>query len=670
MEDISDSFKLPWENPVLIFSLILLIILLAPVVLNRLKIPGIIGLIASGIAIGPYGLRLLEKGLFVEVFSTVGLLYIMFIAGLELDLNEFRAHRKKSLVFGFFTFIIPLTIGFPVCYYLLGYDFYASLLTASMFSTHTLLTYPIVSRLRVSKNRSVAIAVGGTILTDTTVLILLAVIVGAFKGGLTQAFWFRLIASMAIFLAIMFFIIPRIAKWFFEKMASEKYAHYIFVLFVVFLAAFMAQLAGVEAIIGAFVSGLALNRLIPRTSVLFNRIEFIGNALFIPFFLISVGMLVDVSILFTGPAALIVALSLIVVAIAGKWLAAFLTQLAIRYTASERQLIFGLSNSHAAATLAIILVGYKEKILDINILNGTILLILVTCVVASFATELAAKKIVLASETDYSSQNSNSRTKEQLLLPIVNTANMEKALEFAVLIRDTDSVAPIAILTVVPNNEEAEKNILSARHALEDFINETTAAETPVDIIATIDFNAPSGIARAAKEIMADIIILGWPRRSGFMDKLVGDKISIVLNNSAKTLFICQFLKPLANHDRLILIIPPLAELEDGFSLWLRKLARLATELGTPTFYHCNTGSEKAITESLKTYRINSVHNFMRLAHWETFLNKPPKAEPGDLFGFIAAREGSVSYSRAMENLPARTETHFSKSSKIVVYPS
>lgn len=670
MEDISESFKLPWENPVLIFSLILLIILLAPVVLNRLKIPGIIGLIVSGIVIGPYGLKLLEKGLFVEVFSTVGLLYIMFIAGLELDMNEFKSHRKKSFVFGFFTFIIPLSIGFPVCYYLLGYDFYASLLTATMFSTHTLLTYPIVSRLRVSKNKAVAITVGGTILTDTTVLVLLAVIVGAHKGGLTQEFWFRLVISLGVFLSFMFFVIPRITKWFFVKMASDKYAHYIFVLFVVFLAAFLAQLAGVEAIIGAFVAGLALNRLVPYTSVLFNRIEFIGNALFIPFFLISVGMLVDVSILFSGPAALIVAASLIVVAIAGKWLASFFTQLAFKYTSSERQLIFGLSNSHAAATLAIILVGYKEQILDINILNGTILLILVTCVVASFATEMAAKKVLLASEADYSSLAPRSHKKEQLLLPILNTANMEKALEFAVLIRDDQSNAPIAILTVVPNNEEAERNIHTAKHALEDFIKETTAAETPVEVIATIDYNVSSGIARAAKEIMADLIILGWPRRAGFMDKLVGDKLAIILDSSNKTLFICQFIKPLANHDRLIVLVPPLAELESGFALWLRKMGKLAAELATPTQYYCNVGSQHAIRQAIRSYRFNIDASYQGLVHWESFLNRPPKPEPGDLYVFIAAREGSVSYSRAMENLPARTENHFGKNSKIAVYPS
>lgn len=255
----------PLTNPVLIFSLILFIILLSPILLRRLNIPGIIGLIIAGVIIGPHGLYILEKNSAINLFSTIGLLYIMFIAGLELDLNEFKSHRNKSLVFGFFTFIIPLAIGFPVCHYLLHYDFNASFLTASMFATHTLVAYPIVSKLGVSKNQAVAITVGGTILTDTAVLIMLAVIMGNSQGNLNQEFWIRLGASLIIFSAIMFIVIPRIAKWFFRKLESEKHSHYIFVLSVVFFAAFLAEVAGVEPIIGAFVAGLALNKLIPHS---------------------------------------------------------------------------------------------------------------------------------------------------------------------------------------------------------------------------------------------------------------------------------------------------------------------------------------------------------------------------------------------------------------------
>ncbi|GAA6768050.1 hypothetical protein AAFH68_40020 [Flavobacterium sp. CGRL1] len=386
------EFELPLNNPVLIFSLILFIILLSPILLKKINIPGIIGLIISGVIIGPHGLNILAKNSAVDLFSTIGLLYIMFIAGLELDMNEFKANRNKSLLFGFFTFILPLSIGFPVCFYLLKYDFNASFLTASMFATHTLVAYPIVSKLGIAKNQAVAITVGGTILTDTAVLIILAVIMGSAQGSLNQAFWIKLGVSLAIFSAIMFLVIPRIAKWFFKKLESEKHAHYIFVLSVVFFAAFLAEVAGVEPIIGAFVAGLALNPLIPHSSALMNRIEFIGNALFIPFFLISVGMLVDISVILSGPTALIVAGTLSVVAIFGKWIAAFFTQVVFKYTKTERQLIFGLSSAHAAATLAVILVGFKAKILDENILNGTIILILITCIVASFATEKAAKK--------------------------------------------------------------------------------------------------------------------------------------------------------------------------------------------------------------------------------------------------------------------------------------
>ena len=408
--------------------------------MRKLNIPGIIGLIISGVIIGPYGLNILEKNAAVDLFSTIGLLYIMFIAGLELDMNEFKVNRNKSLLFGFFTFIIPLAIGFPVCYYLLGYDLNASLLTASMFATHTLVAYPIVSKLGVSKNQAVAITVGGTILTDTAVLILLAVIIGNKEGNLSQDFWIRLGISLTIFSAIMFIIIPKIAKWFFMKLESEKHSHYIFVLSVVFFAAFLAEVAGVEAIIGAFVAGLALNKLIPHSSALMNRIEFIGNSLFIPFFLISVGMIVDVGVIISGPGALVIAGTLTVVALAGKWLAAFFTQIVFRYSPVQRQLIFGLSSSHAAATLAVILVGYKAGILDDNILNGTIILILVTCLVASFVTEKAAKKIALAMDDDTSDlMQQNKMNNEKILMPIANIENIEKLLEFSIFIRDKKS---------------------------------------------------------------------------------------------------------------------------------------------------------------------------------------------------------------------------------------
>ncbi|WP_268223604.1 cation:proton antiporter [Sinomicrobium oceani] len=668
-EHLAHEFELPLANPVLVFTLILLIILVSPILLRRLNIPGIIVLILSGVLIGPHGLNLLAKNSAVDLFSTIGLLYIMFIAGLELDMNEFRTNRNKSLMFGFFTFIIPLGIGLPVCYYLLDYGFNASFLTASMFATHTLVTYPIVSKLGVSKNQAVAITVGGTILTDTAVLIILAVIMGSESGGLTTDFWIRLAVSLTIFLFIIFFLIPKIAKWFFGKLQNEKHSHYIFVLFIVFAAAFLAEISGVEPIIGAFMAGLALNRLIPHSSALMNRIEFIGNALFIPFFLISVGMLVDIRVILSGPMALVVAGTLSVVALLGKWLASLCTQVLFKYSGTQRQLIFGLSSSHAAATLAVILVGYKAKILDENILNGTIILILITCIIASFATEKAAKKILKNSEEDYGNSTEPVVYDEHILIPIANTQNMEKALEFATLVKDKKSTYPISILRVVPNNQEAEKNIGKAKDKLESFTRDASASETATEVIATIDYNASNGIARTAREIMANLIILGWPRRKGFIQKLIGEKMEHVLTYTDKTLFICDFQYPLVDHGRILVMAPPFAELEKGFILWTAKISALAQELSTPIVYSCNTETRKAIEKYKQENSINAVYGFEEINSPEDFFTHTGKLKRQDLLILISARKGAISHRHGMDNLPARTEKHFHQNSKIIIYP-
>ena len=668
--DLLLEFSLPLHNPVLVFSLVLFIILLAPILLKRLNIPGIIGLIISGVIIGPNGFYILEKNSAVELFSTIGLLYIMFIAGLDLDMRGFKANRNKSLLFGLFTFAIPLAIGFPVCYYILGFDFNASFLTSSMFSTHTLVAYPIVSKLGITKNQAVAVTVGGTILTDTAVLLILAVIMGNSQGNLNQDFWIQLGISLAVFFAIMFWIIPKVTKWFFQKLESEKHAHYIFVLSVVFFAAFLTEVSGLEPIIGAFVAGLALNPLIPHSSALMNRIEFIGNSLFIPFFLLSVGMLVDLSVIFKGPMALIIAAVLTITALLGKWLAALFTQLTFKYSLAQRQLIFGLSSSHAAATLAVILVGYKAGILDENVLNGTIILILVTCVVASFATDKASKKILI-SEQDIKKNRSklNTFVNEHILIPVANISNIESLLEFALLIKDKKSANPITILSVVPNNAEAEINIINARKKLEEFVMQGAASETKVNAIATIDHNPASGITRISREIMADIVVIGWPKKARIVDKLIGEKIHSIINNVNKNIFICYFDKPLISQKRMVIVSPPLAEREKGFETWLQKIAILSQELSIPIQHYCSNTTQEAINTKIKQMHLNISINTTVFDEWDDFLILSRYINRDDLLVFISTRKGAVSYIKALDNIPNKLEKHFYDNNKLIIYP-
>lgn len=670
-DQIAEQFQLPLQSPVLIFSLILFIILLAPILLKKIRVPGIIGLIIAGIIIGPEGFNVLESSK-IEIFSTIGLLYIMFIAGLELDMNQFKAHRNKSLVFGFFTFAIPMAIGYPVYYYILGQwdeeiNKEAAFLTASMFATHTLVTYPIVSKLGLAKNVATSITVGATILTDTAVLILLAVILGSHSGGLSQEFWIQLAIGIVLFSAFMFLVIPRITKWFFRKFSSEKHSHYVFVLAVVFLAAFLSEIAGLEAIIGAFFAGLALNKLIPNSSALMQRIDFIGNSLFIPFFFISVGMIVDVSVIFNGWMAVIIAATLTIVALIGKWLAAWVTQLVYKFSTGQRNLIFGLSSAHAAATLAIIIVGHEAGIIDDNILNGTVILILITCIIASLVTEKAAKKVIQETEEDLDLEPAVKN--EFILMPIANTVNIEKMLDFAVYVKDKNSENPLSILSVVDNNDEAERKIIKTKESLEKIVQENTGEETDVDVRATIDHNAASGIARTAKELNADLIFLGWPERVGFIDKIIGDKMGSIISMTEKTLFICDFKAPLIDHKRLFLVVPPNAEFEEGFVIWMEKLAQLATELSLPIQLSTTEITYKSIKKYIKQNKLSLTIDFHNFNDWEDFFVLSKHIEDRDILIVVGARKGTISHVWHIDRLPGKMERHFTELSKIVIYP-
>jgi Kef-type K+ transport system membrane component KefB len=664
------EFDRPLKNPVLIFSLLLFIILIAPILFKRIRIPGIIGLILSGVIVGPNGMNLLAKTDAITLFSTIGLLYIMFIAGLELDLADFKRNKHKSIMFGFFTFIVPILIGFPICYNLLAYDFNASFLTASMFATHTLVAYPIVSRLGIAKNEAVAVAVGGTILTDTAVLLILAVIKGnAQPGGLNFDFWMRLGIGLTLFSIVMFIIVPRVTKWFFRKLESEKHSHYIFVLSIVFFSAFLAEIAGVEPIIGAFAAGLVLNPLIPHSSALMNRIEYVGNALFIPFFLINVGMLVDLSILFKGTDALKVAGFLTVGAIAGKWLAAWFTQLVFKYSALQRDIIVGLSSAHAAATIAIILIGFNMGILDEYILNGTIILILVTCLFASFVTEKTAKKLAMLTRNEESKSSAKQKVPEKILLPVANFFNFEKLLDFAILVKDPKAKSPITMLSVVSNDIDAEANIADARKKIDSVMLHASASETKVDFITTIDFNAGSGITRTSKEVMASLIIMGWPTKKGFIDKLMGEVLEQVLENTDKLIFITNSEKVSMSYKSIRLIVPSLSELEANFYGWLKKVNKLASELSIPVTICCSVKTADAIDSKAKKNNFQAKFSYKTMDTFENLETIAKECSAEDMIMLISARHGAVSDNNELGSLPQRMENIFEQNHRIIIIP-
>lgn len=669
--DLLHQIELPVRNPVLILSLLFFIILLVPFLFRRFHIPGILGLILSGVLIGPNGLNILEKSDAINLFSTIGLLYIMFMAGLELDTNEFNKYKYKSLLFGLFTFSVPLMVGFPICFYVLKFDFQASFLVASMFSTHTLISYPIVSRWGIVSQQAVAITVGGTILTDTAVLIMLAVILKTDHNGVPSSFWLQLILSLTLFSFVMFKIIPPVSRWFFRKVESEKHSHYIFVLAVILFAAFLSEIAGVEPIIGAFMAGLALNSLISHTSALFNRIEFIGNALFIPFFLISVGMLVDISVLFNGNHAVIIAVVLTSVALIVKWLAAWLTQLTFSYNSVHRRLIFGLSSSHAAATLAIILVGYDAKILDENTLNATIILILITCVVSSFVTERAARELLIKQGLidQHLNRIDQQNVFEKYLLPISNQWSINRFLELSVIFRKNVKHIPLHVLQVVP--ADFPENELDKDDEFTLNLKKTAAElDTPVSFHREPDFHIASGISRVANQVDAHYILLGWPQKSGLIDRVFGEILDNVLDTATQHLVVCRLQLPLVAHQKLIISLPPLAFTEPGFTDCFKKWMQLSLELHLDVVIFC--------TEETKSYiKKLSVSNY-NFKNWKfkvTDLNQnwfrsleDYKTNKEDLLVLMPGRPASASFLLEQKEIPLYIEERFPENSVLLFY--
>lgn len=673
LEELAKEFTLPLENPILTFSLLLFIILLSPIVLRRLKVPALIGLIISGVIIGPNGFEVISKANttegYVFMFAKFGLLYIMFMAGLELDMQEFKRYRNKSIAFGALTFFVPLLLGYPICRYALGLNEIASLLTASMFATHTLVAYPIISKYGITKMESVAIAIGGTILTDTAVLIILAVISSSEGGSINTNTLVHLGVTLSIFSLIMFGLIPRIARWFFSKLESEKSSHYIFVLSVLFFASFLAEAAGIEAIIGAFVAGLVLNRLIPHTSALMNRIEFIGNSLFIPFFLISIGMVVNVRELANEPWAWAVAGILTSFAIFSKFLAAWITQLIYKMTGAERQIIFGLSTAHAAATLAVINVGYNMKILDIEVVNGTVILILITSMTASFVTENAGKKLLIEQVKNEPVEQLALRN-QHVLVAANELKGNELLLDFSILITNRKVINPLSVVSVMENDEDAERNIRRARKHMDDFISHYSGGEITVQTMATIDHNFSSGIARVSKELAADMVLINDNSKLNLLKRLVGDDRDHLLNVCERTVFFCHFERSFASFRKLYLACVPLAELESSFSQWLDRVHRISRELNLDIEVVSTVETYDKIREYLKVKNSGVKHSHTAIEHAEDFAFHPPKDPATTLIFTILSRKGSVSSFLGLESLPNRLEKDWEDFDRVFVYPA
>jgi Kef-type K+ transport system membrane component KefB len=668
------TIQLPLENSTLIFAVVLLVILFSPLLLHKLRIPYIVGLIFAGILLGPKAFNILANDESFRLFGNVGILYILFLAGIDMDMNDFKRNRVKGLTFGLFTFSIPIIIGTFTSLYILHFSLMTSLLLAAMYSSQTLVAYPITGRYGVSQNRAVNITVGGTILTDTLMLMLLAIIAGICKGTLTH--WFMIVWAIQIvcFGLIVLFVFPVVARAFMKRF-EDNILQFIFVLAMVFLGAFLAQLAGLEGVLGSFLVGISLNRLVPKVSPLKHRLEFVGNALFIPFFLIGVGMMIDYRVLFSGHEALLVAGVMAMVAITSKWLAATFTRLTCRLSKDEGLMVFGLSNAHAVATLAAVMVGYNIilgqnsdgtpiRLLNDHVLNGTIIMILFSCIISSFVTEKAARRLALTGNNE---TTNDKEIRERILIPVANPETIDRLMELAVMMKTASLKQPLYVLAVV--DDAVTENRGTGEKLLEKAAKVAAATDSSIEQLVRYDVNVASGIIHTVKEHNISDVIIGLHRKLKITESLWGTMADSLQKSMNRSIYIYKPVQPLGTTEQVVVFLPEKAELEPGFYRCFDHIYHIAKQADVSLAFYAGTetANKLKVLADWQQHKVPTVYR--KMESWDEITTCIKKVRVNDLVVFVGGRKSTISYNPSFEELFPQISNEVINNSQIVVFP-
>ena len=662
----------PVTDPMMKFFVVLAIILIAPIVMGKLRIPHIAGMVLAGMLIGPYGLNILAKDGSFDLFAHVGLIYLMFLAGLEMNMGNFRKNRVGTFTLGIMAFVIPMVMGIVVNTTVLRYGWLTSILLASMYASHTLIAYPIILRYGLSSQRSVTIAVGATAITDTLTLLVLAMVGGYFKGDITGEFWLMLFLKVAAVFFVIIYFFPRVTRYFFHHY-EDNVNQFIFVLALTFLGAIMMELIGMEGLLGAFLVGLVINRYVPNVSPLMNHLEFVGNALFIPYFLIGVGMLVNVDLLFGGAETLRVAAVMIVMALSSKWIASLVTQKLLGMRPLERNMIFGLSTAQAGATLAAVLVGHSiflpngQRLLNDDVLNGTVILILVTCVFSSFCTESASKRMALEKKSAMPKEEVGDDEKIMISMKYPETAGL--LMEVANLMRNRALNRGVVALNVVYDDEKRLYYQERGRQLLDHVTKEANAIGLMVQSQVRVATNITNGIKHAFKEFNASEIIMGMHMRKDTSKTFWGKFIQGIFWGLNRQVIIVESFRPLNTLRCIQVAVPSRAEFEPGFYRWLERLSRMAENLECRVRFHCRAETRALIQEYIRKRHPEVRAEYQPMAHWNELPQLAREVADDHMFVVITARKGTISYKSALERLPDELTQYYQGKNLMIIFP-
>ncbi len=660
-------------NPVLIFFIVLAIILLAPVLLNKLKIPHIVGMIVAGVVIGPYGFNILAHDMSFELFGQVGILYLMFLAGIEIDMYHLKINLKRGMLFGLLTFFVPLLIGTVASVCVLKMDLLTSVLLASMYASHTLIAYPVAARFGITKSPAVLIAIVGTIIAVIGALLVLAVAVNIHNTGYFDfSNLIRLFIKLGIYCIVVLYSYPRITRRFFKSF-NDNVTQYVFVLALVFLSAWLAQVIGLEAVLGAFFAGLVLNRYVPNASPLMNRITFVGNALFIPYFLIGVGMMINIKVIANFD-TIFIAANMIIIAIVCKWLAAYFAQKTYKMTGADRGVLFGLTTAHTAVALAVVTIGYNlilpdgSRMMNESVLNGTILMILVTCIIAPIVTSKSAANVKMRMLSDEVIKDEPARmSMENILIPVSNPITAQSLVDFAILMRKADTQNNIYALHVRNDNSASSRAI--GRNALDVAAQAAASVDVEIETIERYDLSTITGLLNTIEERDITNVVLGMHRKMTVIDSFFGSKIEQLLKSTTKMVVITRCFIPVNTITRIVVAVPPKAQYETGFRQWVMSVANLARQIGCRIIFCCPPEIKPLIRGVLHRERYEIRSEYHEVKDWDDFVLLANMVLDDDLFIVVSARANSVSYNSDMVEVPGFLQKYFARNNLVVLYP-
>ena len=664
---------LPITDPTLIFFVVLLIILFAPIVMSKLRIPHIIGMVLAGVMIGQYGFNILERDNSFELFGRVGLYYIMFLAGLEMDIEGVKKHTRRFLIFGLLTCFVPLILTYIMAMTILDYSPAASFLLGCIMASNTLIAYPIIGRYGLQRHQSVGLSVGSSMISLFMALVMLAALSSSFEKGSGWLFWILFIVKFAAFCVGSIILIPKLTRSFLRRY-SDAVMQYIFVLGIMFLSAALTSLIGIEGIFGAFFSGLILSRYIPRVSPLMNRIEFIGNALFIPYFLIGVGMLINVRTIFSGIDMVWVVFLIVFFGTFGKAAAAYVSSLLFRLTKADGNMMFGLTSAHAAGAIAMVMVGMRlevapgEYMINDITLNGVVMMILFTCVISTLITEHAAQQIIIQEKTHLQTDIPKDDD-EKILLCVKYPDIAPQLLYLAMLMRNQRLNRELVALNVVYDDQNSNPSREQGLRLLEKLQQQGSASDVKVQTQVRLATNIANGIKHAFREFGCSEIIMGMHVHTDINPRFWGEFIQSLYNGLNRQIILTRFVQPMSTLRRIRVAVPSRAEFEPGFHRWLERLSRLSGQLDCRIQFHGRNDSLVLIAEYINNHHPHVRAEYTQMDHWNQLPRLAADISEDHLFVVVTARKGTISYKTALERLPDELQKHFSGKNLMIIFP-